>query len=157
MKTVVEGDALNAGCDLWLIADAERSSWSRKIDWHLNFQILRSLAHQTPRLSPELRRVLEDAEVEAPEIEATSAVATPLMIASRDLLPNRQTVSVPVPDEGGDAAWVKACHAVWNQLGRPRARVFLPDTMKPDLFSKSWPKSDADASVELVSGPSAAV
>ena len=148
MKTVDGVQALEAGCALWLIGDAERSAWSRKIDWHLNFQVLRALAHQSPRLSPELRRVLEEAEVEAPELETVSEQA-PLMIASRELLPNEQTVFVPVAEEG-DAAWVKACHRVWESLGRPQAMFFLLDHMEPEAFTKSWPKDDRSAAVELV-------
>ena len=72
--------SLASGCDLWIVTEAARSKWARKIDWYLNFQILRASLHESKTISPELQAVMEKWDFEAPDVGAGSEA--PLMIAS---------------------------------------------------------------------------
>lgn len=146
--TVLENDfALTVGCDLWIVADAEASHWSRRIDWLLNFQIRRAALHQAPTLAPQLSDLIKECEAEPPSILPVAPLS-PLMIASAQLVPSKQTVMIPnlsVSD------WAKACHHVWVRLGKPLTRVFLPDAIKPDEFTRHWPVDETEArGIEIV-------
>lgn len=128
--------ALQAGADLWIIADLEKSAWAQKIDWYLNFQILRSKTHKTPIPSPELLQVLERWEIEAPAVEELESA--PLMIASADRLPNHAVVVVPFDDED-PRRWVKRVHDTWTRLDSPGLRIFLPEGLAASRFQEAWP------------------
>ena len=152
VKSLDSLSAFSPGCDLWIIGPAAESKWARKIDWHLNFQIRRADLHQTPALSSDLKKVIEESEAVIPDVPAVSG--RPLMIASSALLPNSKTVLVAGGAMGGD--WVMECHKVWSDLGRPLTRVFLPDGLTSEQFSRSWPNQEAGAgSVEVVVEPGA--
>jgi hypothetical protein len=146
MKTLDVAEAFSNGRITWIVADLEHSKWSQRIDWYLNFQITRAEPHRPASFAPELQEIIEKWEFEAPAVRL-SAVA-PLMIASPELVPNHQTVVVPV--KGAEAEWVLACHRVWVGLGRPPLRLFLPEGFKAPSVSSRWPKADEDADIELV-------
>ncbi len=129
-------DALQAGADLWIVADLERSAWTRRIDWYLNFQIFRSGTHAPLKPTPELEQVLSRWEIEAPA-GAPSGTSV-LMVASGDRLPNHAVVMVPF--EGVDpGVWAEEVHRVWSRLDAPRMRVFLPAGLTADRFVAAWP------------------
>lgn len=142
--------ALSPGADLWIVADLVNSQWSRKIDWYLNFQLLRAEPRQRRELSAELRRVVDEWDYEVPQIEVPDPA--PLMVASSDLLPNSQTVLIPVVQDKD--SWVQACHKVWVGLGRPNVRIFLPSSVPSrqfeDRYARIWPSEDQTATVEIV-------
>ncbi len=144
LKTVDSLTALSPGCDLWIVAEAQHSRWARKLDWYLNFQIQRAGLHKSRELSPEIQKVIQDCEVELPEIGTFRSA--PLMIASENLLPNSKTIVVPQIQDA--AGWVEACFKIWDDLGRPLTRVFLPDEMKAEAFNRAWAVKGAN--VELV-------
>lgn len=146
MKTLDSAEALSNGRITWIVADLEHSKWAQRIDWYLNFQITRSVPHRPASFAPELQEIIEKWEFEAPAVRLSPI--TPLMIASSELVPNHQTVVVPV--KGVEADWVLACHRVWVGLGRPPLRLFLPEGFKPSSVSMRWPKADDGADVELV-------
>lgn len=146
LKVLDPNNALTSGSRLWVVSDLEKSHWARKIDWYLNFQLLRAEPHRSPELSPEIKSVMERWEFDAPEISI--AERAPLMVASSKLLPNTQTVMVPLSAK--EELWVKACHRIWQDLGRPTMRVFLPEESTVEGFSKHWPKADQEAAIELV-------
>lgn len=136
-----EEAALLPGAELWVVPTLDASPWTQKIDWYLNFQILRSTEHLAPEPPPELRDVVAEWEHEVPAIEVSKAA--PLMVASSELLPNHAVVVVP--PAGSPAAWVESVHKVWTKLDRPSLRVFLPEALGAQDFASSWPKSDRDS------------
>lgn len=146
MKTLDAALALSNGRITWIVADLDHSKWASRIDWYLNFQITRSEPHRPASFAPELQEIIEKWEFEAPAVRLNPV--SPLMIASPELVPNHQTVVVPV--RGSEAEWVLACHRVWVGLGRPPVRLFLPEGFKPASVANRWPKADEDADVELV-------
>lgn len=147
--------ALASGVDLWVVPDLDHSKWARRIDWYLNFQIVRARPHVLPRLSSKLNEILASAEFTAPEVSVSPSA--PLLVASQDLLPNRATVVVPWSEgENSQREWVRRCHALWRDLSKPyapnglSARFFLPGQLSSDAFLKAWPKEDSSASVQVV-------
>jgi hypothetical protein len=147
MKMIESFSALSSGCQVWVVPQLEQSSWARKIDGHLNFQLLRSEPH-TPRELPEpLKQICDWTEFEAPPFTFQSNA--PLMVASQSLLPNGSTILVPV-SEDGLVAWSKKCHQIWTGLGRPSMRVFMPDQTDVSTFKEAWPEVDRSAPVEIV-------
>jgi hypothetical protein len=146
LKSLDSLTALSSGCDLWIVADPSQSRWTRKIDWYLNFQLQRAQTHRSPGKSAELDRLLGSLELEAPIFELKSLA--PLMVASSRLLPNRQTVLVPMPDDLDD--WVKRCHELWKSMSCPTTRVFLPESVQPEAFCSRWAAKEASGFIEIV-------
>lgn len=127
-------DPLSEGCDLWIVADSASSRWSRKIDWYLNFQIMKSERHVARAMSPELISIENEWMVE--HVDAGADPGTPLLIASGSCLPVSKTVVVPF--QGDLKKWIATCVETWQGFRRPNVRIFLPDSVQPDVAQKSW-------------------
>lgn len=138
--------ALSPGVPLWLIPPLEVSEWTQRIDWYLGFQIRRARSYRRFDFGADMRQLMESYENVVPKIPRTEDA--PLMIASRQLLPNHQTVVVPSATDR--TAWVATCFRVWKGLDRPSARVFLPPGLSRDEFVKLWPDQGHDE-IEIVS------
>jgi hypothetical protein len=136
--------ALSPGAQLWLIPSLEVSTWSRRIDWYLGFQIRRALPHRRFEFGPDMRQLMESFEAPITKIPRTDQA--PLMVASESLLPNHQTVVIPPSDD-----WVGMCHRVWKGLDEPVTRIFLPPGLTRAEFEKKWPSDAEHGSVEVVS------
>jgi hypothetical protein len=157
-KLVEESNALAPGCELWLVADLAKSRWSRRIDWALNLQIMKAGRHETARPSDELKKILQEWDEESLFAVPTTDIS-PLLIASRAYVPAGKTVVVGF--EGDAAAWSTNCARVWNNLGQPKVRVFLPDQVNQSAFEKAWKSASAgakkksDDSIEEETAPAA--
>jgi hypothetical protein len=136
--------ALSPGAQLWLIPSLDVSAWSRRIDWYLGFQIRRSRPYRRFEFGSDMRQLMEVYEETVPKIPRTENA--PLMVASAELLPNRQTVVIPPGDD-----WVASCHRIWKGLDEPAARVFLPPGLTRAEFEKKWPSDSDHGAVEVVS------
>lgn len=128
-KTKAASTWNDASCDLWLVADAGSSIWSRRLDWYLNFQAMRSERYQP---HPSLK-----------EGDLSLAESGPLLIASQGLLPCSKTVFVAMDAATNDVAlrvsrWVDKCVSVWRNFSCPRVRVFLPDKVSAEVFLLAW-------------------
>jgi hypothetical protein len=106
----------------------EHSTWARKIDWELNFQILRASKHQKPELSAELNQVLQKTGLEALTIDRAGSA---LLVAADLNLPCRWVLSLSKLD-------ASSLLPAWIDLGRPKLRVFLPQTQSVETFAKEW-------------------
>lgn len=114
-----------AGDDLWIVAEYENSKLTQKIDWYLNFQISKSQLHHRPIVSDFLESVVEQCEL--PKFTMTDKNV--LMIAPQGLLPTQWVVVVPalrVENLNALQTWREQVDEVWQNLGRPKTRVFLP-------------------------------
>ncbi len=144
MNILSPTEAFSQGSELWIIPDRRNSYWARRIDWHLQFLISRSMAHESPQISPELKRIVTDNEIDN-EIGDISKSA-PLLIFSVDLLPNRETVHLPFGNNF--KTWIERASSVWQNLKKPTVRVFLPRTQNIDEFKNHW--ADLDDTVSVV-------
>lgn len=134
-QKISEPAAFSPGSELWIIPDAQHSNWTQKLDWYLNFQLLRAERHHSALISEEFKELLKEQQLEPPT--ATDESQKPLMLASQHQLPVNQAVSVPY---GGNLKeWVDAVAAVWTGLKRPPLRLFLPKGLTSAQVSGLWP------------------
>lgn len=129
-----QANALNPGADLWILCDLEKSPWTAKIDWYLNFQICKSSRHHSQSLPEFLSEVLEKTELEKKNIQLDKSA--PLMIASQDLLPNKWVVLLPWNNDM--AGWSTQAFEIWKKLNKPSLRVFLPPGQSAGNFQTPW-------------------
>lgn len=129
--------ALDPGAELWIIPDRRSSSWSRNIDWYLQFLISKAMIHKAPQVSNELYRRMQENEMDVFSHELSHS--SPLLILSEQQLPNKKTVHLPFL--GDQAEWVKQVHEVWSGFNSPSLRVFLPKGLEAKEFTSSWPTS----------------
>ena len=76
------------------------------------------------------------------------------MVACNQRLPSQQIVRVAhkphleKPDPL--ALWVENIESVWNSLGRPTLRIFLPDKYTIEDFSTKWKEVDSKDTITVV-------
>ncbi len=128
-------EAFHGGADLWVVTNAERSSWTQKIDWHLNFQLLRSQTHKSLQPTSELEDVMKKWDVEP--LASRDLTEAPLLLPSSMLLPNHAVLWVPYDDKDR-RGWVRKVHEMWSSLDSPKLRIFLPIGFELSLFVKEW-------------------
>ena len=135
-KKLVNPSAFGGGSDLWIISDPERSPWSRKIDWYLNLQILRSQNHQPAELPLKIQQIIKENEIQL--LYPKASTESSLLVNGRDHLPTRSVLCIYgdlKPEE-----WIDKGIQIWNNLKQPSVRVFLPENFDDALFDSLWPK-----------------
>lgn len=148
LQTLYTAGAFGPGSDLWIIPDPNLSSWSKLIDWYLNYQISRAKLHQPMRLPERVQLILEENEI--PPVDIALSTDTPLMLAAENRLPSQQVVVLPSCENGKD--WLARAHKVWEQLGKPTLRLFLPNDFDATQFQTQWPGGIDETDITLVSG-----
>ncbi|MBC7371156.1 MAG: hypothetical protein H7326_06305, partial [Bdellovibrionaceae bacterium] len=96
MNILSQASALNPGSDLWIVPDFSNSKWTQKLDWYLNFQMIKASRH----LAPELRNytLYVQRETGLPSFDPSAAAPQALMITSEVYLPNKWVVMVPASE-----------------------------------------------------------
>ncbi len=135
-----QASAFNPGSDLWIVADLESSQWSSKLDWYLNFQIIKSHRRQGAELSENLQELLLQTGL-ASETPAYTGFPNNLMISSQMQLPNKWVVIIPWNQDL--VSWSAEIEKVWNQLSQPSLRVFLPPGFSMANLDKAWPNNSS--------------
>ena len=136
-----QASALNPGAELWIAPASVESKWTARLDWYLNFQISRFSRHQPLQRSSHLEAVLNETQLPLPPVPELEAA--PLMISSGNLLPNRWVVLIPLTEHKNLQNWAEACTKVWDSLGKPSLRIFLPPGETVGAFHQSWQKKSA--------------
>lgn len=144
-------NAMAPGADLWIVPERKKSAFTQKIDWYLNFQIARSVQHQSKMLSPIVTQILESCELKGYSFYPEEAEA--LLILSTHNLPNRW-VMVLKGSEDMDY-WLNTALQKWRGLNSPSLRVFLPEGAKLADVNKLWKRIGGDDSVTFISGDDA--
>lgn len=134
IKHLRPNDAFSEGAEVWIVPDRGTSYWSRRIDWHLQFLISRSMIHKSPTLSPFLEKIIEANEIDSNVIALPKD--SPLLIFSVDLLPNRETIHLPYG--ANFKSWMEKVQDIWQNLNQPAARIFLPQGYAFEDFSSHW-------------------
>ncbi len=137
--------SLKPGCPLWVVAQPAASQLTRKIDWYLNFQIMKAECHKRQTVSVELAQIEEEWGFDRPEISVTEQA--PMLIPSHACFPNTQTVIVPFAGDG--KRWAETIQKISVALKMSKIRVFLPDALSRDAFKKAWPKKSAAAGEKI--------
>ena len=116
--------ALTPGSDLWILSEKKYSSWTRKIDWYLNFQISRKF----PCISlsrDQIKKLTGEWELSQFNLDLDSENRA-LMIASEHFLPNTKTVILPFVNQQVKL-WVEEALKIRKNIKCPSLRLFFPD------------------------------
>jgi hypothetical protein len=125
--------AMKTGSDLWVCADPLNSTWSQKLDWQLNHQIQKGLAHKSQLLDNQVKGLLYQNQIRWQDL---SAANDHLLILSSYQLPARWVLVVPW--NGQLDKWIESGLQHWKQLQKPSLRFFLPQNVSKDDFAQSW-------------------
>ncbi|MCB0369139.1 MAG: hypothetical protein KDD45_06705 [Bdellovibrionales bacterium] len=126
--------AFNPGADLWVIPDFVNSKIANKLDWYNNFIFKKTLAHSRPEFSSEISQIIQETEI--PTKAFQTKVEDNLMIATAKQLPNRWTVMVWYHNNPSD--WCQKIFKLYQDLGKPDLRIFLPTNLGMNQFVESW-------------------
>lgn len=145
MVSLSQASALNPGSDLWVVADFDSSKWTAKLDWYLNFQILKASRRKAPELSPFLKEVMDQTGL---QISQEARPQGPLLIHSEFHLPNRWVLVAPFNSDLKD--WIKTVASVWTQLQQPSIRIFLPAGQNASHMAQAWVENLGFKDITLV-------
>lgn len=134
LSVLSQASAFNPGSDLWIVPDLEKSQWTAKLDWYLNFQVCKSSRHTSPTLPNYVTGVLSETDLAVRTPQEMNS--SPLMISSQNLLPNKWVVVLPW--NGDLSAWSATIFDVWNKLKEPSLRVFLPPGQSTGNLQTAW-------------------
>ncbi|KYG64544.1 hypothetical protein [Bdellovibrio bacteriovorus] len=134
LSVLSQASAFNPGSELWIVPDLEKSQWTARLDWYLNFQLCKASRHVSPSIPNYLQEVLS--ETELPKVQFAVKTSHPLMIASEELLPNKWVVIVPWQDNLGP--WIAQVFEVWHKLKEPSLRLFLPPGQSAGKVQQEW-------------------
>lgn len=146
MSVLSQASAFNPGSDLWIVPHLEKSQWTARLDWYLNFQICKASRHKTAQTPVFVNEVVKEAELE--KFYRPVSQSAPLMIASEQLLPNKWVVVLPWANDMG--AWGKEVFEIWKGLNNPALRVFLPPGQSAGTFQQSWVHHSASEEFTVV-------
>ncbi len=134
MNVLSLASAFNPGSDLWIVPDSNNCRWTHKLDWYLNFQIIKNQRHLSPETRNFTKLIQKDTGLEV--YEHTIPKNTPLMITSEPFFPNKWVVVVPMA--ASFSTWVHEASNIWENLKHPSLRVFLPTGQNAGSFNKEW-------------------
>ena len=146
ITTLSQASALNPGAELWVMADLEHCQWTAKIDWYLNFQIVKASRHEAPILSEFLAQIIDNTGVQVPEILALKDSS--LLIHSQSLLPNKWVAVIPYVDNLKE--WLKQISELWQGLQNPSLRIFLPTGQISNSVTKSLLSTKEEKEITVV-------
>lgn len=146
VSVLSQAGALNPGSDLWIVPDLERSRWTAKLDWYLNFQICKASRHESARLPEFVGSVLRETDQAFPNVSVpTDSI---LMISSSELLPNKWVLVVPWTEN--IAEWTDKVIKAWQDLKEPSLRIFLPPGQSAGSIQQQWQKHQAPQEFTVV-------
>lgn len=134
MQVQSAASALNPGFDLWIVPQTESSRWTLRLDWYLNFQVLKSTRRLPAQVPPELSGILKEIEWES--VTPQPPTDAPILISSDGRLPARWLVVLPL--SGDTSTWVQKIIGVWGDLRKPTLKVFLPTGLPARSFGEEW-------------------
>lgn len=143
--------AFNPGHDLWIVPTAAESRWTLRLDWYLNFQIIRAGRHARPQKDAAVEQVLQEIEWSPPNPRLDRQ--SPLLVSCDGRLPARWVAVVPGSSKLSD--WTESIEKIWRDLQQPTLKIFLPTGLQAGPFSEEWRKKvqSDDYSVVLDQDP----
>ena len=109
--------------DLWFIPPAPHSAWFSRLDWYLNWQMCKGLAHRNAPPHAEIFRLAGEYGLQV-DSSASGIAEAPLMISGRGLLPTKACVVVGYDGELKD--WLTQVKLITFNMQATNSRVYLP-------------------------------
>ena len=145
MTVLSHSSALNPGADLWVLPDHLNSQWTPKLDWYLNFQIIRDSRKPRTQISNALAEIIQQTEFDLPRIPFDTNAG--LLIPADKTLPARW-VFTQAFNNADD--WALSIHKTWMSLGQPSLKIFLPTGLTAGQFSEHWQKVAVTGELSVV-------
>ncbi len=139
MILISSASAFNPGSNLWVLPESSQCKWTLRIDYYLNFIILKNKRLPTPRIPKELKDILEKTEVFSTTQNFSRNVDSGLLIFSENALPSQWTFYQPI-SSGDHKAWISKVYKTWQGLNSPSLRFFLPQGLTPSELESEWIK-----------------
>lgn len=146
VQSIGKAKAFEPGSDLWIAPQAESSELTKELNWYSGFLMSSGNYRKPPELSAELLSFLKENELEFLKKNPETPERT--LVATDHVLPNRLLLILPYKKNLKE--WLHQAHEVWQGLGRPTLRFFLPKEVDADQFSKAWPEKGIGQQVTLV-------
>lgn len=137
-----------AGCDLWVTSSPDKSSWSRKMDWYLNFRITKGFQSKMPERPAALETLLGKVKWALPESRNWNT--EPLLIAANQNLPCKWVLVLEDLNPEKISEGLKSLTKIWRDFNQPKMRLFLSSHLNQDALRKSWGSLDLPQDFELV-------
>jgi hypothetical protein len=135
-KSSLNPASLVSDYDLWVLPPSAHSRWFARVDWYLNWQMSKGLAHTRMKPSVELFRVMEDAGI--PIQPEPDFPPMPLLVSSAGKVAAGRCVVVDYKNEMQD--WLESIHELCSALKSKHARIFLPKGIGTGDAQKLWKK-----------------
>lgn len=137
-----------AGCDLWVTSSPDKSAWSRKMDWYLNFRITKGSKAEMPEREKPLEDLLAKVKWALPKDKNWNT--EPLLIAANQGLPCKWVLVLEDLNPEKISEGLKQLTKIWKNFNQPKMRLFLPSDLNQDALRKSWGSLDLPQDFELV-------
>jgi hypothetical protein len=131
-------------CDMWVLPPPAQSKWFARIDWYLNWQLCKGLAHERRRPSVELFRIMEEGGIAYTDTPVTANA--PLMVISHGRVPASQCVVIENAKTLKD--WLASARTLMSAMHTRKARIFLPEGASVVQASEIW-RSLAVSDIEI--------
>lgn len=132
--------------DLWVVPPSNHSAWFARLDWYLNLQMCKGLAHRPVRPSAEVEELARDYDVPIPFAQV--ADPGPLLIAGQGRVPAKSCLVLPFT--GDLAPWMHGVFKYTSDLAVKTVSVFLPARVAVDAAEKAWAKFDSRITVQFI-------
>jgi hypothetical protein len=131
--------------DLWIVPPMQHSAWFAHLDWYLNWQMCKGLAHKSLALDAQMYRLAEeyDIPVESPH----SADKAPLLIACKNLSPADYCLVLPFKGDLKD--WLVEAKTIAFKIKAADVHIFLPIGADVDKAEKAWSKMSGECEVHF--------
>lgn len=137
-----------AGCDLWVTSAPDKSAWSRRMDWYLNFRITKGFQSSMPERSPGLETLLSKVKWAIPRKKDWNTDT--LLIAANQSLPCKWVLVLEDLNPDSITDGLKKLLKIWKDFNQPKMRLFLPSQLNQDALRKSWSSLELPQDFELV-------
>ncbi len=132
--------------DLWFVPPSTHSAWFSRLDWYLNWQMSKGLAHSHAIPSADLFRLAGEHGVTI-EPAQTLPPHAPLMISGVGLIPAKACVVLPF--NGQLETWLAQAKAIAFELRATTARIYLPAGTGQTEAAGSWRKLTGTCTAEF--------
>lgn len=137
MNLLSQSTALQPGADLWVVPQYEESHWTGKIDWMLNFIILKNLRHENLLIQPEMHQFIQETEFPAQKQQELTP-SKMLLVLSDKLIPSKWVIHHPIPPSINNNSklkpWIKQILLSAKSLQAMSLRVFIPKSIATTEF-----------------------
>ncbi len=131
LQLITYSQALKQGTDLWVISDAQNSSWPSKIDWYLCFQMKKNKLNCFEASVSQIQSLIKKYKLSSFQWKAPQPL--PVLIESSSHLPNLWTLKLTYSEE-----WINRIYDIWCSLNQPKLRIFVPQPIKKEKIIEKW-------------------